>query len=565
MSFLKIQNLDISYKTRKETIIASQNVSFTLEKGEILGVVGESGSGKSTIANAIINQIDPPGEITQGSIQLEDAELCNNEKLIQKFRGKKIGFIFQDPQTSLNPLFTIKEQLVETIQAHLKLSDHDATKRAIQLLKEVGIYDAEKRINDYPHQFSGGMRQRVVIALSICCEPDLLIADEPTTALDVSIQAQILKLIKELTIKRNLAVIIITHDMGVIAEITNKVAIMRYGVIVEQGLTKDVLTNPQSSEGKSLIISVPPTNKKIDRFTLLSPEGKEITSNSASLTKNIIKTWGIRETSNKKILNFQNVSKVFDDGSLLKKQDTKDMVKALNDVTFDVFEGETLGLVGESGSGKSTIAKIITGLIKPSSGLISYYNDQLYNNRNIYQSQYSRGQIQMIFQDPYSSLNPRFKVRDIIAEPLKFYQKDLTQEDLQSNIHDLIDIAGMSRQSLDRYPHEFSGGQRQRISIARALATRPRLLICDEPTSALDVSIQAQILNLLKDIQDELHLTMLFISHDLPVIRQMCNRIVVLKDGNVCEINDSESLFNQPQHSYTKQLIDLMPKIESLV
>ena len=565
MSFLKIQNLDISYKTRKETIIASQNVSFTLEKGEILGVVGESGSGKSTIANAIINQIDPPGEITQGSIQLEDAELCNNEKLIQKFRGKKIGFIFQDPQTSLNPLFTIKEQLVETIQAHLKLSDHDATKRAIQLLKEVGIYDAEKRINDYPHQFSGGMRQRVVIALSICCEPDLLIADEPTTALDVSIQAQILKLIKELTIKRNLAVIIITHDMGVIAEITNKVAIMRYGVIVEQGLTKDVLTNPQSSEGKSLIISVPPTNKKIDRFTLLSPEGKEITSNSASLTKNIIKTWGIRETSNKKILNFQNVSKVFDDGSLLKKQDTKDMVKALNDVTFDVFEGETLGLVGESGSGKSTIAKIITGLIKPSSGLISYNNDQLYNDRNIYQSQYSRGQIQMIFQDPYSSLNPRFKVRDIIAEPLKFYQKDLTQEDLQSNIHDLIDIAGMSRQSLDRYPHEFSGGQRQRISIARALATRPRLLICDEPTSALDVSIQAQILNLLKDIQDELHLTMLFISHDLPVIRQMCNRIVVLKDGNVCEINNSESLFNQPQHSYTKQLIDLMPKIESLV
>ena len=565
MNFLKIQNLDISYKMRKETIIASQNVSFTLEKGEILGVVGESGSGKSTIANAIINQIDPPGEITQGSIQLEDAELCNNEKLIQTIRGKKIGFIFQDPQTSLNPLFTIKEQLVETIQAHLKLSDHDATQRAIQLLKEVGIYDAEKRINDYPHQFSGGMRQRVVIALSICCEPDLLIADEPTTALDVSIQAQILKLIKELTIKRNLAVIIITHDMGVIAEITNKVAIMRYGVIVEQGLTKDVLTNPQSSEGKSLIISVPPTNKKIDRFTLLSPEGKEITSNSASLTKNIIKNWGIRETSNKKILNFQNVSKVFDDGSLLKKQDTKDMVKALNDVTFDVFEGETLGLVGESGSGKSTIAKIITGLIKPSSGLISYYNDQLYNDRNIYQSQYSRGQIQMIFQDPYSSLNPRFKVRDIIAEPLKFYQKDLTQEDLQSNIHDLIDIAGMSRQSLDRYPHEFSGGQRQRISIARALATRPRLLICDEPTSALDVSIQAQILNLLKDIQDELHLTMLFISHDLPVIRQMCNRIVVLKDGNVCEINDSESLFNQPQHSYTKQLIDLMPKIESLV
>ena len=565
MSFLKIKNLDISYKTRKETIIASQNVSFTLEKGEILGVVGESGSGKSTIANAIINQIDPPGEIVQGSIQLDNTELCNNETLIQTFRGKKIGFIFQDPQTSLNPLFTIKEQLIETIQAHLKLSDNDAIQRAIHLLKEVGIYDAERRINDYPHQFSGGMRQRVVIALSICCEPDLLIADEPTTALDVSIQAQILKLIKDLTIKRNLAVIIITHDMGVIAEITNKVAIMRYGVIVEQGLTKNVLTNPQSPEGKSLIISVPPTNKKIDRFTLISPEGKEITLNSANLTKNIIKTWGIREINNKNIINFESVSKSFDDGSLLKKQDKEDVVKALNKVSFNVIEGETLGLVGESGSGKSTIAKIITGLIKPSSGKISYYDDQLYNDRKIYQSQYSKGQIQMIFQDPYSSLNPRFKVKDIIAEPLKFYQKDLSKEDLLSNVYDLIDIAGMSRQSLDRYPHEFSGGQRQRISIARALATRPRLLICDEPTSALDVSIQAQILNLLKDIQDELHLTMLFISHDLPVIRQMCNRIVVLKDGNVCEINETERLFNDPQHSYTKQLIELMPKIESII
>jgi peptide/nickel transport system ATP-binding protein len=405
----------------------------------------------------------------------------------------------------------------------------------------------------------------VVIALSISCEPDLLIADEPTTALDVSIQAQILQLIKDLTIKRNLAVIIITHDMGVIAEITNKVAIMRFGIIVEQGLTKNILTNPQSLEGKSLIISVPPTNKKINRFTLISPEGKEITLNSANLTKNIIKTWGVRETSNKKILDFENVSKTFDDGSLLKKIDNKEAVKALNKVSFDVYEGETLGLVGESGSGKSTIAKIITGLIKPSSGKISYYNDELFNDRKIYQSQYIRGQIQMIFQDPYSSLNPRFKVRDIIAEPLKFYQKNLSQQNLHSNINDLIDIVGMSRQSLDRYPHEFSGGQRQRISIARSLASRPRLLICDEPTSALDVSIQAQILNLLKDIQDELYLTMLFISHDLPVIRQMCNRIVVLKDGNVCEINDSEKLFNQPQHSYTKHLIDLMPKIESIV
>jgi peptide/nickel transport system ATP-binding protein len=312
---------------------------------------------------------------------------------------------------------------------------------------------------------------------------------------------------------------------------------------------------------------VPPTNKKIDRFKLISPDGKEITSNSANLTKNIIKTWGVRENTNQKLLQLSHVTKVFDDQSISfsKKLADEKNVKAVNDVSFELFEGETLGLVGESGSGKSTIAKIITGLVKPSAGEINYNNFALYNAKRKYQISKSRGQIQMIFQDPYSSLNPRFKVKDIIAEPLKFFQKNITRHDLNHSVFDLIDIVGMTRQSLDRYPHEFSGGQRQRISIARALATRPRLLICDEPTSALDVSIQAQILNLLKDIQDELHLTMLFISHDLPVIRQMCNRIVVLKNGIVCETNATEELFNNPAHIYTKELIRLMPKIESII
>tara|TARA_Y100000768_G_scaffold352681_1_gene304450 strand:- start:2195 stop:3892 length:1698 start_codon:yes stop_codon:yes gene_type:complete len=565
MNFLEIKDLNISYKTRKENIIASENVSFKLSKGEILGVVGESGSGKSTIANAIINLIDPPGEITTGSIKLEGQEICRNEEIIQTARGKKIGFIFQDPQTSLNPLFTIKEQLIETIQTHLDLSYTQALQHSIKLLTEVGIENAENRINDYPHQFSGGMRQRVVIALAISCEPDLLIADEPTTALDVSIQFQILDLLKDLTKKRNLAVIIITHDMGVIAETTDRVIVMRYGIIVEQGLTKDLLTNPQSTEAKSLVISVPPTNKKIHRFKSISPDGNEISNDSVNITKNIIKTWGIRENKNNRLLNFLNVSKIFDDGSIIKKKSSVELVKALNNVSFELYEGETLGLVGESGSGKSTIAKIITGLVKPSNGSISYYDQSLYNEKLKYKFFQNKGEIQMIFQDPYSSLNPRFKVKDIIAEPLKFYQKEMSQDELTSNVNDLIDIVGMTRQSLERYPHEFSGGQRQRISIARSLATRPRLLICDEPTSALDVSIQAQILNLLKDIQDELHLTMLFISHDLPVIRQMCNRIVVLRNGNVCETNDSEKLFIEPQHEYTKELINLMPKIDSII
>ena len=572
MSLLEVNNLNISYPTRKETIIASKGVEFTLERGEILGIVGESGSGKSTIANAIINLIDPPGEITSGSIKIDDKELRENEEVIQEIRGKKIGFVFQDPQTSLNPLFKIKDQLIETIQTHLDLDYQDALKKSIQLLEEVGIDNAEKRIEDYPHQFSGGMRQRVVIALAISCEPDLIIADEPTTALDVSIQYQILELLKDLTKKRNLGVIIITHDMGVIAETTNKVIVMRHGLIVEQGETRELLTNPKSSEARSLVISVPPTNKKINRFKLISPDGKEITSDSKNLTKNIIKTWGVRKNTNQKLLELTGVTKIFDDKSMAsafsfsaKKEPAEKVVKAVDNVSFELFEGETLGLVGESGSGKSTLAKIITGLVRPNNGEIFYNNLSLYDSKRKYQIDKSRGQIQMIFQDPYSSLNPRFKVRDIISEPIKLFQKKISSAELSQNLHDLIDIVGMSRQSLDRYPHEFSGGQRQRISIARALATRPRLLICDEPTSALDVSIQAQVLNLLKDIQDELHLAMLFISHDLPVIRQMCNRIVVLKNGVVCETKESEELFNNPEHPYTQELIRLMPKIESIV
>jgi len=564
MSFLEINSLDIQYKTRKETIHASRNVTFNLERGEILGIVGESGSGKSTVANAIINLIDKPGRITNGSIKLDNIECCNNENIIQDIRGKKIGFVFQDPQTSLNPLFKIKNQLVETIQTHLDLNYFDAEKKSIDLLREVGIENPEKRINEYPHQFSGGMRQRVVIALALCCEPDLIIADEPTTSLDVSIQFQILKLLKNLTVQRNLGVILITHDMGVIAETTNRVVVMRYGKIVEQGNTVEVLSNPQSSECKSLVMSVPPTNKKIERFKLISPEGDEITNNSSNLTNSIIQNWAVREISNEKLLDFKNITKIFDEQLFIRSKKEINKLKALDNVSFQIIEGESFGLVGESGSGKSTIAKIITSLIKPTSGEVFFEDLSLHNPKNKKIKNKYRGQIQMIFQDPYSSLNPRFKVKEIIAEPIKFFQKGISNKAIQKNINDLIDIVGMSRQSLERYPHEFSGGQRQRISIARSLATRPRLLICDEPTSALDVSIQAQILNLLKDLQEELNLTILFISHDLPVVRQMCDRIAVLKNGKLCEVEKTENLFNNPNHQYTKELISLMPKIESI-
>ena len=565
MSFFDIKNLDIEYQTRKETIEASKNVSFDLKRGEIIGIVGESGSGKSTVANAIINLIDKPGKIINGSIKLDGIEICKNDEIIQNIRGKKIGFIFQDPQTSLNPLFTIKEQLVETIQTHSSLNYDAAAKKSVNLLKEVGIENPEKRINDYPHQFSGGMRQRVVIALAISCEPDLIIADEPTTALDVSIQFKILNLLKKLTIERNLGVIIITHDMGVIAETTDRVIVMRFGNIVEQGKTSKILSKPESLECKSLVMSVPPTNKKIKRFKLLSPEGGQIENSSLKLTNNIIKNWGTRELNNKKLLDFVNVTKVFDDGSIISSKRSESKVKALDNVSFHINEGESFGLVGESGSGKSTIAKIITSLVSPSSGEVFFEDVSLHDPKNKIIKNRFMGQIQMIFQDPYSSLNPRFKVKNIIAEPIKFFQKNINNKQIDENVYDLIDIVGMSRQSLERYPHEFSGGQRQRISIARALATRPRLLICDEPTSALDVSIQAQVLNLLKDLQEQLNLTILFISHDLPVIRQMCDRTSVLKNGVVCETNDTESIFIKPKNSYTKELLKLMPKIESMI
>ena len=564
MTFLKINNLDIEYQTRKETINASRNVSFTLERGEIIGIVGESGSGKSTVANAIINLIDKPGKITNGSILLDETELCNNEEVVRTIRGKKIGFIFQDPQTSLNPLFTIKDQLVETIQTHTDLDYNNALEKSIKLLTEVGIENPHKRINDYPHQFSGGMRQRVVIALAISCEPDLLIADEPTTALDVSIQFKILNLLKKLTLDRNLGVLIITHDIGVIAEITDKVIIMRYGKIVEYGKTHQVLSKPASIECKSLVMSVPPANKKINRFKLLSPEGKQIIDTSLNLTNNIIKNWKIRDLSNKKLLDFINVTKVFDGIKILSTKDADDKIQALDNVSFSIFEGESFGLVGESGSGKSTIAKIISGLLPPSKGEVKFENTSLFDPKNKLKIKKFRGQIQMIFQDPYSSLNPRFNIKDIISEPIKFFQKNIDHYSLDQNVNDLIDIVGISRTSLERFPHEFSGGQRQRISIARALATKPRLLICDEPTSALDVTIQAQVLNLLKDLQEQLNLTILFISHDLPVIRQMCDRVAILKKGCICEINQTESIFNNPKNLYTKELLRLMPKIESI-
>ncbi len=558
MSFLKIKNLSVDYKMRKETIYAAKNVNIEVNKGEILGLVGESGSGKSTVGNAIINLIDEPGKVSSGSVMLGDLNIHENPDNIIKYRGKKIGLIFQDPQTSLNPILTIGEQLIETILAHLELSKEEAKDKAISLLKEVGIKDAENRFDNYPHQFSGGMRQRVVISLSLCCEPELLIADEPTTALDVSIQSQILDLIKKLTKERNLAVILITHDMGVIAETTNRVVVMKNGNVVEIGPTKGILTNPKETYTKSLVRSVPPTNKKISRFVIVEKENENNKENNLK----ILNRWTNKKIIEQDLIQVKNLSKTFDDNFFT--ENSKNSIMAVNNVSFNIKEGESFGLVGESGSGKSTIAKMIVNLYKPSEGDIFFDNVCVTKIKHNSEMMKFRKQIQMIFQDPYSSLNGRLKVKDIVSEPIKLHNPSISKNDLDSYIFDLLESVELTQNSADRYPHEFSGGQRQRISIARALATQPRLLVCDEPTSALDVSIQAQILNLLKDIQEQLNLTILFISHDLPVVRQMCDKIGVLKDGKLCEVSNTEELFLKPQHNYTKELLNLMPKIESI-
>ena len=558
MSFLKISNLSVDYKMRRETVNAAKNVNIEVSKGEILGLVGESGSGKSTVGNAIINLIDEPGKVSNGTIFLGDINVHKDPENIVNYRGNKIGLIFQDPQTSLNPIFTIGEQLIETIQTHLNLKLEEAKNKAIDLLKEVGIKDAEVRFNNYPHQFSGGMRQRVVISLALCCEPELLIADEPTTALDVSIQSQILDLIKRLTKERNLAVILITHDMGVISETTDRVAVMKNGDLVEIGPTKEILTNPKEIYTKSLVSSVPPTNKKIDRFIIIEKENKKQSETNIK----ILNRWTKKEIINQDLVQVKHLSKTFNDSFFT--ESSKNSVMAVDDVSFKIKEGQSFGLVGESGSGKSTIAKMIVNLFRPSKGDIFFDNVCITKIKSNKEMMKFRKQIQMIFQDPYSSLNGRLKVKDIVAEPIKLHNPSISLKDLNSYINDLLESVELTQQSADRYPHEFSGGQRQRISIARALATQPRLLICDEPTSALDVSIQAQILNLLKDLQEQLNLTILFISHDLPVVRQMCDRIAVLKNGKLCEVSKTEELFKNPSHEYTEELLRLMPKIESI-
>ena len=556
---LSIRNLTVEIPTRRGIFRPVEEVSYDIRPGEIRGVVGESGAGKSMTGNAVIGLLDPPARIHTGEVHLNGRridQLSDEEK--RRIRGKEIGMIFQDPLTSLNPLFTVGEQLVETIQLHLGLSTSDAKERAIALLDRVAIPNPTVRFDQYPHQFSGGMRQRVVIALALCSEPTVIVADEPTTALDVSVQAQVLDLIKELADERQVGVILITHDMGVIADTTDKVTVMYNGRVVESGPTDKILGSPTHEYTRSLLAAVPRPTLKLKRFPLIGYGGRVTEFKIADLARSWKKPAPSKEGT---LVEVKGVTKKFlEKSSLIPSRRT--YFTAVDDLSIDIKDGEVFGLVGESGSGKSTVARMIGTLYPVDGGSILFDGDDITRMDAAGLDGYRR-QIQMIFQDPFSSLNPRMKVGDIVAEPLRHHNL-LPSGEVEPRVRELLDRVGLASDAFAKFPHEFSGGQRQRISIARALATQPRFLICDEPTSALDVSIQAQILNILKDLQEHLGLTMLFISHDLPVVRQMCNRVGVMKQGKLVEVQETEALFAAPSHPYTQELLGLMPRLEGL-
>ncbi len=564
MTLLSIKGLRVEYPGRKGSFVAATGVNLTVERGEILGLVGESGAGKSTIGSAIMGLLDAPGLVTAGEILFEGQKVdATNKAALRALRGRRISMIFQDPLTSLNPIYTIGRQLVETIQTHLPLDGSAARQRAIEMLEAVGIAEPHERIDQYPHQFSGGMRQRVVIALVLCSEPDLIIADEPTTALDVSVQAQILTLIKQLVAERNVGVILVTHDMGVIAETADRVVVMHRGKVVETGTTEQVIHAPRHEYAKSLIAAVPRGDRSLHRFPRVvyqteTPD-RQIDLGSHWLGRGTAATSASADAP--ALVDVKNLDLRFLTRNALLPRNRR-YFSAVKDVSFQIREREVLGLVGESGSGKSTIARVLAQIYRPTSGVFTFNGSPVDARLAGRDAMAIRTQIQMIFQDPYSSLNPRMRVDRIIAEPIRHHKLAKDETELRGIVHDLLDVVGLGSAAAGKFPHEFSGGQRQRIAIARALATRPRFLICDEPTSALDVSIQAQILNLLKDLRDALNLTVLFISHDLPVVRQMCDRVIVMKGGAIVEEAEVNTLFNAPKSAYARELLSLMPSLE---
>ena len=604
---LDVQNLMTYFHTDRGVVKAVDDISFQIKPGHTLGVVGESGSGKSVTSFTIMRLLAATAEIHNGKISFVGQDLVQlTEAEMRHIRGSEISMIFQEPMSSLNPVHKVGHQVMEAIIHHQKLDKSKAMARTVELFKEVGIPDPEARIHYYPHQMSGGQKQRVMIAMALSCNPRLLIADEPTTALDVTIQKQILDLIRELRDQRDMAVLFITHDLGVIAEIADDVVVMYQGKVVEQGDVLSVYKNPQHPYTKGLLSCRARLDTEFKRLPTVSDfmETQENEDGSVQIIEKPVsdkqldyfRTYGrgrlLHPKAQLEQLGYKDATTAYGEGAsnvsdetspLLSVRDLKvhfpvkqgllmrvvDHVKAVDGVSFDIYRGQTLGLVGESGCGKTTTGRALTRLVRPTAGTMTYDGHEIQSLRGE-RLQTFRSQMQIIFQDPYGSMNPRMTIQTALIEPMAIHGIGTSKQDRIAIASSLLEEVGMLPEHLSRYPHEFSGGQRQRICIARALSVEPEFIVCDESVSALDVSIQAQVLNLLNDLQDRRNLTYIFISHDLSVVKFMSDMMAVMNDGKFVEFGPSESIYANPQEDYTQKLIQATPRddldsIEQLV
>ncbi|GIG26349.1 dipeptide ABC transporter ATP-binding protein [Cellulomonas denverensis] len=546
---LRVRGLDIAFAAAgRPPVPVATGVDLDVRPGELVALLGESGSGKTVTARAIMGVQDPAASVTATELSLGGTDLLTlTPEERRRLRGERMSMVLQDALSSLNPVLSVGDQLGEILRVHRGASRRAARDRAVELLDQVGIVDPAARVDDYPHQFSGGMRQRILIAMAIALEPELLIADEPTTALDVTVQAQILRLLDDLRRRLDMAVLLITHDIGVVTEVADRLAVMHQGRVVEQGDADAVFAAPRADYTRTLLASAPhPAPPR-----LWTPPAAD--APGATGARSV--TLPVAGTRPEIVLEATDVVRVFRSGSALGRRS----VRAVDGVGLQLRRGETLAVVGESGSGKSTLARVLVGLESADSGTVVFRGQDVTRRTGSRRRRPHSG-IQMVFQDPYTSLDPRMRVRDVVAEPLTVTRTG-TRDDRYARAGDLLELVGLGREALDRFPHQFSGGQRQRIGIARALMRDPDVLVCDEPVSALDVTIQAQVVDLLVDLQDRLGVAIVFISHDLSVVQNLAHRVLVMRRGEVVETGDVGPIFSAPQHPYTRELLASIPPL----